>query len=252
MIKLKSEEDIKHLKISGRILSTILAELKEKVREGTGLSDLDAHARKRIKEEGAIPSFLGYKSRPDSKPYPAAICASLNDEVVHTPPDNRTLKNGDVIKIDLGVRYNDYITDSAITIGIGDVSEEAQKLINTTQHALEEAIKVCIPGNTTGDIGHVVETIVKKAGFGIIERLTGHGVGFALHEPPSVPNEGEKGSGVKLEPGLVIAIEPMVAIGSGQIIEKPNGAFATKDGSLTAHFEKTIAITKNGCEVLTK
>ena len=251
MNNLKTREDIVHLKISGKILASVLNELKKKAVIGASLKSLDLKARELIKSLDAKSAFFGYQSKKDSRPYPAAICTSVNEKIVHTIPDKYILKNGDVLKIDLGINYKSYITDAAITIGIGKISPLAEKLIKATRTALYEAIKICRPGKKIGDIGWVIESTVKNYGFSVVKKLTGHGVGFELHEEPSVYNFGEQGTGIELEEGLVLAIEPMVAAGSGELIEKENGEFFTKDGSLSAHFEHTVAITKNGPEILT-
>ena len=251
MIRLKSPKDISQLKISGQILATVIESLKSAALPGVPLKDLDKKARSIIKEFGAIPAFLGYKSKKSDKPYPAAICASVNEKIVHGVPDHYSLKSGDVLKIDVGINYRGYITDGAVTIGVGEISPLAEKLIKATKTALEEAIMVCHEGKKTGDIGWVIENTVKNYGFSIADKLTGHGVGFEIHEDPSIYNFGEKGTGLELEDGLVIAIEPMVATGDSSVIENPDGSYTMKDGGLSAHFEKTIVITRNGPEVLT-
>ncbi len=251
MIRLKTESDIEQLKISGKILVAVIGELQRSAVEGVSLLEIDQKARKSLKEFKAKPSFLDYHSSKKSAPFPAAICASVNDGLVHGIPDDYRIKSGDVLKIDLGVDYNGFITDGAVTVGIGKISSVAEKLLKATKAALEEAIKICKAGNYTGDIGWIIENVAKNYEFSIAEKLTGHGVGFEVHEDPSVYNFGERGSGILMENGLVIAIEPMIIAGSGEVIEKEDGSFFTKDGSLSAHFEKTIAVTENGCIDLT-
>ena len=252
MVKLKSSKDLKFLRQSGLILASVLETLKEAAKEGVKLSHLDKLARELIKKAGSKPAFLGYKPEGGAVPYPAAICTSINEQIVHGLPREYILKQGDVLKIDFGVSYQGYITDAAITVGIGDITKKAEKLISTTKEALKKAIEKCRSGNYIGDIGWVIEKTVKSAGFHIIRNLTGHGVGFELHEDPTVYNYGNQGEGIKLVPGLVLAIEPMVGAGSPDILQQSDDSYVTKDGGLSAHFEHTVAITENGPEVLTK
>lgn len=251
MIRLKSEADIEKLKISGKILATVLTRLQNMVEPGVTLNELNFLAKKLIKEFGAKPSFLGYRQSKNSPAFPAAICASVNENLVHGIPDDYALKSGDLLKIDLGIDYGSYITDGAVSVGVGAISPLAEKLIKATKLSLEEGIKTCKLGNRTGDIGWIIEKTVKNLGFSVAEKLTGHGVGFEVHEDPSIYNYGEKGTGQPLEEGLVIAIEPMVITGSAEVVENSDGSFSSRDKSLTAHFEKTVAITKNGPIILT-
>lgn len=251
-IKLKDENDIKLLRISGKILANTLAELARSAKEGVRLIELDTLARKLITEAGATPTFLGYTPEGAGQPYPATLCASVNKTIVHGIPNNYALRNGDLLSIDLGVTYKGRVTDAALTVGIGEISEKAKMLMRNTELALVNAIKECTPGKTLGDIGYVIENTAKKGHFSVIQGLTGHGVGFALHEDPSVFNYGNRGEGMKLVPGLVIAIEPMFSTGSPYPLAMRNGSYETKDGSLSAHFEHTIAIMEDGYEILTK
>ena len=252
MPKLKGKRDISKLRDSGKILAETLGFLREATIEGISLFELDEIARIFLAKKRAHPAFLGYKQEGTKTPYPAAICASVNEIIVHGVPSGYQLKNGDVLKIDLGVEYNGYVTDSAITIPIGNVSKRTEKLISTTKEALDNAIGECVPGKHLGDIGFVIQRTVEKKGFKVVRGLTGHGVGFELHEDPAVYNFGDRGEGMKLVPGLVLAIEPMVSSGSSNIVQLSNESFVTKDGSVSAHFEHTVAITKNGPEVLTR
>ncbi|MFH0712779.1 MAG: type I methionyl aminopeptidase [Candidatus Jorgensenbacteria bacterium] len=252
MIRLKSEKDLEFLRQSGKILASVLETLKSCAKEGVKLSYLDELAEKLIKEAGGKPAFLGYKPEGVKTPYPASICASVNEVVVHGLPGSYVLKKGDVLKIDAGVNYKGYITDAAVTVAILPVSFEAGELIAATEKSLYEAINVMVPGGHLGDIGAAVEGTVKKAGFKIIKNLTGHGVGFDLHEDPSVYNFGNRGEGMELKEGMVLAIEPMVSISSSRAIQHEDDSFVTEDGSLSAHFEHTIAITKDGPEILTR
>ncbi|MCL4403959.1 type I methionyl aminopeptidase [Patescibacteria group bacterium] len=251
MIRLKKEKDLEGLRNSGKILAQILVALKEKAKEGVNLMDLEETARAMLKEEGATAAFLNYKPEGASAPYPAALCLSLNDQIVHGTPRDRALKNGDVLKVDFGVVYDGYVTDAAFTVGIGGISKPAKKLIQVTEDALKAGIAAARPGGTLGDIGYAIEAHVEKNGLTVVEGLTGHGTGFKLHEDPTVYNYGRRGEGMKLQPGLVLAIEPMVSLGSAHIKQSRDDSYYTQDGSLSAHFEKTIAVTKSGIEILT-
>jgi methionyl aminopeptidase len=251
MIKLKTSRDIEMIARSGRILSAIIKRLAEAAQEGITLDFLDELCRRLIKEAGAQPAFLGYQPGSGHRPFPAAVCLSLNEQVVHGLPSFYKLKSGDLLKIDLGVDYRGYISDAGLTLGIGEISLKAQKLIEATQKALDAAINEIKPIKHLGDLGWVIESIIKKAGFSVIKELTGHGVGFDLHEDPIILNYGKKGEGLELKPGMVLAIEPMAALGKGKVVQRPDDSFATADGSLTAHFEHTVAVTETGCQVLT-
>ncbi len=251
-IRLKSENDIEYLKKSGKILANILNILKKETREGVSLSFLDKLAYDLIIKADSKPAFLGYKSEGSKKSYPASICTSLNSQIVHGLPSGYVLKNGDVLKIDLGVNYKGYFTDAAITVGIGEISKNAKKLIATTEKALNSGIKECKPGNSLGDIGFAIEKLTHERGFFVIKGLTGHGTGFELHEDPTVYNYGKKKEGLKLVPGLVLAIEPMLSSGSSDIVQLKDDSFATKDGSLSAHFEHSVLVTHNSPIILTK
>ncbi len=234
------------------ILARVAGEVAAVSKEGVVLEDLDALAEKMIREAGAEPAFLGYLAPGSDKRYPASICASVNEVVVHGLPTKRKLRDGDLLKIDFGVLYKGFYTDTALTVGVGKISPLAEKLIRATREALALAIEECHIGKAIGDISWVIGNYAKKNGFSPAKGLTGHGIGKNLHEDPSVFNEGVKGKGLKLEEGLVIAVEPMFSAGRGETIRLPDDSFATKDGSLSAHFEHTIAITKAGPEVLTE
>jgi len=213
---------------------------------------LDDLAYQLIKKAGAEPAFLGYKPSGAKHPYSATICASINDIIVHGFPTDYKLKNGDILKLDFGVKYEGFYSDAAVTIGIGAISKEAENLIKAAENALNEAIKIIKIGNTLGDIGFAISQTAKKYGVKAIKELTGHGVGLKLHEDPTIYNYGEKGKGIKLKPGMVLAVEPMFAISTDKIIQKKDESWATADGSLSAHFEHTVAITEKGVEILTK
>lgn len=248
---IKTQEQIKKIKVSGKILASVAKELKKNIFEGVVLKDLDLLARKLIQEAGAEPAFLGYQPHGAAHPFPASVCASLNEVVVHGIPNKYRLRSGDILKLDFGVSYQGFISDSAFTVGIGEISPEAQKLIDVTRHSLTLGIKECRAGKTLGDIGWAINNYVQKNGFKVIKGLCGHGVGIELHEEPSVFNEGQKNTGLQLKPGMVLALEPMVSAGDPYIIQTDQESYATRDGSLSAHFEHTVLITERNPEILT-
>lgn len=252
MILLKTNKEIEILKQSGKILSSILNALAHKSGIGVSLLELENIARKMAKDAGARPSFLGYQPDGADHPYPAAICVSLNEVVVHGIPHSRILRSGDILKIDMGVRYQGMCTDSAITVGIGKISPVAKRLMASTRKALEEAIEVVKPGKHVGDIGYAIERRAKKDGFCVLKGLTGHGVGYEVHEDPVVFNYGKRGTGPELKPGMVLAIEPMFSVSSEQIVQNRDESYSSADGNLTAQFEHTVAITDKGSVVVTQ
>jgi len=253
-ITIKTKEEIEILKEGGKILAEVLRELAKLAKLGVSTGFLDKKAREIILARGAEPAFLNYHPTFMEKPYPASLCASLNNVVVHGLPSEKTiLKDGDILKLDLGVKYKNLFTDAAITVGIGELTKEKQKLIDITKRALELAINEVKPGNHIGDIGFAIENYVESNGFYIIEILVGHGVGYEIHEEPNVPNYGKKGQGPILKPGMVLAIEPMVALKSKEVqLSKDGFGYETLGGSLSAHFEHSVAVTDEGNEVLTK
>ena len=254
MITIKTKEEIEILKEGGKILAEVLKKISEFAKPGINTGFLNQKAREMILTRGALPSFEGYKSSFSDRPYPAAMCASLNNVVVHgLPSEEVILKEGDILKLDLGVKYKNFFTDAAITIGIGKMTDEKNKLINVTKRALELAVNKVNSGSHIGDIGYVIENYVKKEGLSVVKVLVGHGVGFAVHEEPSIPNYGKIGEGPVLKSGMVLAIEPMVTLESGEVkLSKDGFGYETVDGSFSAHFEHTIAVTDNGCLILTE
>jgi len=252
MIKLKSAEDIEKLAAGGVILAGILDELEKKAEVGAVPKDLDQLSQDLIKQAGCVPAFLNYAPG-KHKPFPAALCVSVNQAVVHGLPSNIPLADGDVVGIDLGLIYEDkYYLDSARTVAVGEVSEEAKELMAVTEKALKIGIEQAQVGKTTGDIGAAIQEYVEGRGFEVVRVLVGHGVGFDVHEDPKVPNFGTAGEGERLEEGLVIAIEPMVTIGSADIKQASDGwTIETTGGGLAAHEEHTVAITASGSRVLT-
>lgn len=252
MIRIYSLSEIKSIAASGKILAEVFKRVIKEARVGAVLKDLDKLAFELTKKAGAEPAFLNYRPDRAQKHYAASICASVNDVIVHGLPNDYKLKNGDVLKIDFGVKYQGFYSDAAVTFAIGEISLEAKKLIMATEKALNEAIKIAKPGNFLGDIGWVVEKTAKKFGVKVVKGLTGHGIGKKLHEEPTIYNFGKRGGGIELKSGMVLAIEPMFVIGADKIIQRKDESWATVDGSLSAHFERTVAIMESGARVLTK
>ncbi|MBI4160157.1 type I methionyl aminopeptidase [Candidatus Wolfebacteria bacterium] len=236
---------------SGQILARILAELARVVAPGVSLFDLEQLARDRTKMHGARPAFLGYRPDGAERSFPAALCTSLNDVIVHGVPANYAVRSGDILKIDFGVVFNKFFADAAITIGVGQVSPDADRLIEATSNALSDAIREISPGKTLGDVGWAISEAARRYGVAVVGGLTGHGVGRALHEDPPVFNWGKRGEGLELRPGAIIAVEPMFSLGKSAIRQLKDESWATKDRSLAAHFEHTVAVTEKGCCVLT-
>lgn len=247
MINIKSPEEIKIMAEGGKILAKVLEEVRKKVRPGITTLELDRAAEALILKHRAKPAFKGYEN------FPYSLCTSVNDVIVHGFPSTYKLKEGDIISLDLGVLYKGYNTDTALTIGVGKISQDASKLLDITEKALEIVIKKVRPGVTTGDVGYAIQKYIENHGYGIVRDLCGHGIGKEIHEEPKVPNYGEEGEGTKLVEGMVICIEPMVTMGDYHLKKAEDGyGFATKDGSLAAHFEHTVAITENGSKILTE
>lgn len=254
MAKIKTIEEIELLRESGKRLARVLAALKNAIRPGISTKDLDLLAEKLIRDWGDEPPFLNYTPRGATKPFPASLCVSLNDEIVHGIPSlTRVIKEGDVASIDLGLSHKGMITDAALTVTVGKVSLEIAKLVKETERSLYEGIKAVRAGGHIGDIGCAIERVAKEHGYGIVRELGGHGVGHKVHEDPYVPNYGKKGAGPILKEGMVLALEPMFLLGGEAVRVMPDGyTVVSKDGSVSAHFEHTIVVTKNGAEILTK
>jgi methionyl aminopeptidase len=254
MIEIKTPQEIEIMAEGGRILAKIMRELEKRVKPGITTIELEKLAESLILKAGGKCSFKGYKSKDgeSSRPYPFCLCTSVNEEIVHVPPSNRVLKEGDVLKLDLGIFYKGFHTDMAITVPVGKVSFEAQRLIKVTKKALKLAIKKVRPGNTFGDIGNTIQRYVESQGFNVVRELCGHGIGRELHEEPKILNYGKRKSGEKIKEGMVFCLEPMVTAGDWHLKRTKDGfGYQTVDGSLTAHFEHTVAVLKNGCRVLT-
>lgn len=246
MIPLKSGEDLKKLQASGEILGRVMKSLKKFVVLGISTAEIDRIAEDLIVKEGAKPAFKGYKG------FPATACISINEEIVHGIPGKRKLSEGDIVGIDLGVDYLGYFSDAAVTLTIGAVSPKVNKLVEATRQALAEGIEVAVVGKNLSDISHRIQSFVEDKGFSVVRQFVGHGIGLSLHEEPEIPNFGRPHQGPILKSGMVLAIEPMVNMGSWESEILPNGWTAvTKDGLPSAHFEHTIAITEEGPRILT-
>lgn len=252
-IIIKTPEEIKKIKEGGKILAKILSKTAKIIKPGISTLEIDQYIFNLIKKNGGTPAFLNYRPHGMRSSFPASACISINDEIVHgIPTKNKILKEGDIVSVDIGLKYKGLFTDHAMTVGAGKVSEINSKLIEDTKKALEVGIRAAIGGNTIGDIGYAIEQFVKNK-YGIVRDLAGHGVGKEIHEDPYVPNYGKKGQGVKLVPGMIIAIEPMLCLGTHQIeVDDDDWTIRTRDGKNSAHFEHTILITKGKPKILTK
>jgi methionyl aminopeptidase len=251
MIFLKSAREIEVLRRANIIVAEILQELKEKIAPGVTTADLDALAEELIDKKNARSAFKGYAMA--GRVFPCSLCASVNEEIVHGIPSDRALREGDIVGLDFGVIYDGFYGDSAITVGVGKVSEEARRLMQVTEEALYKGIEELQEGKRLGDLSSTIQTTVEGAGFSIVRVFVGHGIGRKLHEEPPIPNYGEPDRGLKLKEGMVLAIEPMVNIGGHEVEMKEDGWTAvTKDGSLSAHFEHSVAVTQNGPYILSK
>ncbi len=249
---LKSAGEIEAMAAAGAALSECLDLIVAAVKPGVSLLELDAIAESAIRDRDAIPAFLGYPGAPGAVDFPGSICSSLNDVVVHGIPSPVTLADGDILAVDCGLVLDGWVADSARTVPVGSITAKAAELISVTEAALHQGIQAARPGNTIGDIGHAVQTEVEAAGFSVVRSLVGHGVGRSMHEDPSVPNFGRPGEGITIEPGLVIAIEPMVNAGDYDVtIDADKWTIRTKDGTLSAHAEHTVAVTDAGPRILT-
>ena len=237
----------------GHLLGEILERLSLAVRPGITTRELDTLAEQWILAVGGTPSFKGYQSEGDKRPYPATVCTSVNNEVVHGIPSDRALKNGDIMGLDIGMQYKGFFTDTAVTVPVGAVSQEVIQLLRDTSAALEAGIQAAIIGNRIGDIGHAVSAVAKPRKRGVVRELVGHGVGTQVHEDPQIPNYGEPGTGERIVENMVLALEPMFNMGDRKVKLAGDGwTWVTRDGSLSAHFEHTILITNEGPVVVTR
>lgn len=253
MISLKGERDIQYMRRAGRIVADVLDRIRSVIRAGITTAFIDSVSEEVIRDAHATPAFKGYRVPGISIPFPGSVCVSINSEIVHgIPSSDRFLEDGDIVSIDVGACYEGYYGDAACTFPVGDVSEERMHLLRATQHGLDRAIAAARAGNTIGDLGHAVESYVLGEGFGLVRDYTGHGIGRRLHEPPQVPNYGHPGRGITLKPGMTLAIEPMVMAGAEDVVTGPDDwVVLTADGSDSAHFERTVLITRDEPEILT-
>ena len=245
-ITIKSAREIELMRRAGRVVAITKALLSEALRPGVTTAELDRMAEAEIRRQGAVPSFKGYRG------FPATICVSFNEEIVHGIPSNRVVRDGDIVSVDIGAIVEGFHSDSAFTVGMGDVSDEARRLIDTTSVALNLGIAQVRPGARVGDISSAVQTHAESLGYNVVRQYVGHGIGRALHEDPQIPNYGSPGRGPVLRDGMAIAIEPMLNLGTWQTRQLDDGwTVVTADGRLSAHFEDTVVITDTGVEVLT-
>ena len=255
MITIKKANEIELLREGGKRLAAILRALADEVKPGVKASFINDRAEELIRAGGDLPVFLGYQPDLATRPYPATLCVSVNDEIVHGIPNEKEkmFKEGDIVGLDIGLSREGMIVDTALTVPVGKIDGAARKLLNVTKESLAVGIKAARGGAKVGDIGAAIEAYVKPHGYGIVRELAGHGVGYAVHEEPYVPNFGKKNTGAVLKPGMVIAIEPMLNEGTADVILEDDGyTFRTKDGKRSAHFEHTILITEGAPEILTK
>ncbi len=246
MIRIKTKKEIEGIRKASKVLKEVFREIDRIIAPGLILKELDEIIHDLIVERGAKPAFLGYKG------FPASSCLSLNNEVVHGIPNKRRIKEGDLLKVDVGVELDGYFSDSAKTYPVGEIKREARKLIEVTQEALLEGLKNAVEGKRLSDISYAIEKVVKKNGFSVVKELGGHGVGLRLHEDPIIPNYGPPGKGPLLKEGMVFAIEPMVNMGGPDVrVKSDNWTIYTADGSLSAHFEHTVVVRRESPEILT-
>lgn len=254
MSLIKSAKDIESLREGGKHLSAVLKQVVKAIRPGVNAKMLDQLAEKLIRDFGDEPAFLNYTPYGAERPFPATLCVSVNDEIVHGIPneEEKILKEGDIVGLDIGLRHNGLVVDMAVTVPVGQISSKAQKLMEATQEALKIGIKMCQVGNRINDIGCAIEKFAKPLKYGIVEELGGHGVGHKVHEEPYVPNFCLKTNSLEMKAGMVLALEPMLNEGTKHVVLAPDGyAFKTADGKLSAHFEHTILITEKGPEIIT-
>ncbi|MCA6085807.1 type I methionyl aminopeptidase [Candidatus Endomicrobiellum agilis] len=251
-IELKTAKEVEKMRVVGKVVGEILEKLSEIIKPGITTKDIDDFSEKYIKKLKMTPAFLGVPGVTCS--FPASACVSINNEVVHGIPNaSRVLKSGDIVSVDMGVFYEGYYGDAARTYAVGSISDNAANLLKITELSLQKGIEKALPGNRLGDISSAVQTVAESAGFSVVRDFVGHGIGRKLHEEPQIPNYGKAGTGVKLLPGMILAIEPMINEGNYEVyMLDDDWTVVTKDGSLSAHFEHTVAITESGYEILTK
>lgn len=246
MINIKTDQEIEIMKEGGKLLAKILQEVANKVIPGITTKELDRIAEDIIEKAGAKPSFKGCEG------FPATMCTSVNEVVVHGAPSNYVLKEGDIISLDLGLEYKGFHSDMAVTVPVGEIDSELRRMIKVARKALKRGISASHSLHTLGDIGNTIQRYVESQGFGVVKDLCGHGIGRSLHEDPQIPNYGKRKKGQQIKEGMVICLEPMITMGSPEVERSKDGSYVTVDGSCAAHFEHTIAITKSGPKVLTE
>ncbi|MFD9338832.1 type I methionyl aminopeptidase [Streptomyces sp. NPDC060028] len=253
MMELKTEQSIDEMRAAGRVVARALAAVREQARVGVSLLELDGTARAVLREAGATSPFLGYRPRFAPVPFPAVICASVNDAIVHGIPDGYRLRDGDLVSVDFGAELGGWVGDAAVSFTVGRARPADLRLIETAEAALAAGVAAAVPGNRIGDIAHAIGTVCRAAGYGIPDGFGGHGIGRTMHEDPGVPNEGPPGRGVKLRPGMVLAIEPMLIAGGTDdyTCDADGWTLRTTDGTRAAHAEHTVAITPAGPRILT-
>ncbi len=247
MITIKSEQELERMRHAGRIVAEVLVGLRERAKPRVTTASLDAWAEQLIRRRGGVPSFKGYRG------YPASVCISIDSEIVHGIPGRRRLREGEIISLDVGVIYDGYHGDATITVGIGEISPVAADLLQVTQDALAAGIAAARAGNRLGDISHAIQVAAESKGYGVVREYVGHGIGKEMHEDPQIPNFGQAGRGPLLRPGMTLALEPMVTVGDYHTrVLEDLWTVVTADGSLSAHFEHTIAVTSGEAEILTR
>lgn len=246
MIEIKSPAELELMRRASGIVARVLSDLKPRVKPGVSTAELDRFAQDRVRELGAEPAFLGYRG------YPATLCVSINEEIVHgIPSPKRFIKEGDIVSLDMGAIIGGFYGDSAVTVAAGKIPAPAQRLMDVTRQSLEAALSKVKAGVRLGDVSHAVEAFAVKNGMSVVREFTGHGIGRHLHEEPAIPNFGRPGSGPLLKTGMTLAIEPMLCLGRAEVVVQNNGWTAVSaDGSLAAHYEHTVAVTETGCEIL--
>jgi methionyl aminopeptidase len=248
VIEIKTPAEIESMREASRIVAKVLAELKLRVKPGVTTAELDKFAELRVRELGAVPAFLGYRG------YPATLCVSINEEIVHgIPSPKRLIREGDVVSLDIGAVVNGFYGDAALTVAAGEIAPDARRLMDVTSRSLDAALSAVKAGARLGDVSHAVEKYAADNGMSVVREFTGHGIGRNLHEEPSIPNFGRQGTGPVLKTGMTLAIEPMLCLGRADVIVKNDGWTAVSaDGSLAAHYEHTVAVTEDGCDILSR
>jgi methionyl aminopeptidase len=245
MVKLRTADEVRKIRESAGMVAETIQHLSDAMRPGLTTAELDRMAESYIRDHGGEPSFLGYLG------YPATICISVNDEVVHGIPGKREIKDGDIVGLDVGVVKDGYHGDAAVTVAVGEVSDQVKQLLKVTEESLLRGIEAFQPGNRLGDVGYAIQSHAERYGYGVVRSLVGHGIGEKLHEDPQVPNHGKPGTGLKLRAGMVCAIEPMITLGGWEVdTMSDQWTIVTRDRSLAAHFEHTVALTEQGPEIL--